>query len=237
MSARPALAIAVPRSEARERYGTSGDKKPAKDPKKPAADHSRSTARAPGRRLTQRADVEAAIAWRLDGIDQSDVDSIARRLRPLVDNFTDSRPEVAAVLAGLRRPGDRRAPWSLACAILAEAAVLSGDVAGFWQAGVEVLQAYRQSHRGRHDHRRALPVRENDSLDRLIAKHLRIEPAISSDKLFSDFVAMAGGVLVTLADFDTGRGELICQLDPDDEELTNISRKEFEQRMQRLAKR
>jgi hypothetical protein len=237
MSVHPALATAALRSEARECCGVSGNKKPTKDPKKPFADHSRSTARAPGRRLTQRADVEAAIAWRLDGIDQSDVDSIARRLRPLANDFTDSQPGVAAVLADLRLPGDRRAPWSLACAILAEAAVLSGDVAGFWQAGVEVLQAYRQSHRGRHDHRRAVPVREDDGLDRLIAKYLRIDPAISSKKLFGDFAAVAGGYHKVLADFDEGKDALACQLDPDDEELTNIGRKEFEQRMQRLAKR
>lgn len=226
MSALQAFAIAALRSVAPEYCEPSAGTKTARG----LTSGSSSTARDSGRCLVQRRDIDEAIRWRLRGLDEDDVAAIARRLRPLAADFTDRRREVAAVLAGLRRMGDRRAPWSLACAILAEEAALSGDVDGFWSAGLEVLNAQRQSRRGRHNHRNVRPA---DNLDRLIAKHL---PVVSAATMFDLFAEWAGGMLVTLADYDTSQEELICQLDPDYETLTNIGRAEFARRLQRCAK-
>lgn len=226
MSARPALAFAALRSVALEYCEPSAGTKPGRDLSK----GSRSTARDSGRHLVQRRDIEEAIRWRLRGLDEDDIAVIAERLHPLAADFTDRRREVAAALGWLRRKGDRRAPWSLACAILAEAAALRGDVDGFWSAGLEVLNARRQSHRGQHTHRNVRPA---DSLDRLIAKHL---PVVGAATMFDLFAEWAGGVLATLADYDVDRGELVCQLDPDDETLTNVGRAEFARRVQRCAK-
>jgi hypothetical protein len=230
MGAPHPLPASLPWSRPRKGIGSGDGRKPPKNAKKPPAEPLGSAAPVSGRRLVQRRDIEEAIRWRLRGLDEDDIAAIAGRLRPLAADFTDSRREVAVVLAGLRRPGDRRAPWSLACAVLAEAAASRGDVDGFWSAGLEVLNARRQSLCGRHNHRNVRPA---DSLDRLIVKHL---PVVGAATMFDLFAEWAGGVLATLADYDVGSGELVCQLDPDDETLTNVGRAEFARRVQRCEK-
>lgn len=222
--------LPLPASMPHPGIGSGDGSKPARSHKKSLAGGSSSTARVPGRSLVQRRDIEEAIRWRLRGLDEDDIAAIAERLQPLAADFTDRRREVAAVLAGLHRRGDRRAPWSLACAVLAEAAALRGDADQFWSAGIEVLNAQQQSRRGRHCHRNVRPA---DSLDRLIAKHL---PVVGAATMFDLFAEWAGGVLATLAEYDVGSGELVCQLDPDDETLTNVGRAEFARRVQRCAK-
>ena len=137
MGAALAMAPAVPQSGARacDDGGGKGGK-PSKGQKgsKPA-----------GRCRLTTADVAAAIAWRLDGIDAVEIDTLTEALRPLAADFRESRPEVVQVLADLRRPGDRRGAWSLANAILARDAERCGDVAEFILAGIAVIESMRRS--------------------------------------------------------------------------------------------
>lgn len=130
------MVAAAPRLRARACNGDGKSGKPSKGPKgsKPA-----------GRCRLTTADVAAAIAWRLDGIDAVEIDTLTKVLRPLAADFRESRPEVAQVLADLRRPGDRRGGWSLANAILARDAERCGDVAEFILAGIAVIESMRRS--------------------------------------------------------------------------------------------
>jgi hypothetical protein len=98
-----------------------------------------------GRCRLTTADVAAAIAWRLDGISAVEIATLTEALRPLAADFRESRPEVAQVLADLRRPGDRRGAWSLANAILARDAQRRGDVTEFILAGIAVIESMRRS--------------------------------------------------------------------------------------------
>lgn len=139
MGAALAIAAAAPRSGAREGAGISGPKKP------PAIRNS--TAGVSGRSLLTADDLRAAIAWRIEGIPRAEIEAIAAALRPLADDFREDRPAIAALLADLRRPGDRRDAWGLACAVLADDAARRGDLSGFWSAGFVVAEAARQGRR------------------------------------------------------------------------------------------
>jgi hypothetical protein len=96
MGAALAIAAAVPRSGTRARNGGGTDSKPSKGPQKP------------GKHLLNKSDVTAAVAWRLDGIPSAEVATLATMLRPFAGDFREARPEVARLLADMRRPGDRR---------------------------------------------------------------------------------------------------------------------------------
>lgn len=142
MGAPLAIASAVPRSRVRTCAGVGGKEKPASGPKRPPV-----TVGVPGRALLTADDIATAIAWRLEGIPAAEIEDIAAALRPLATDFREARPEVAAVLADLRRPGDRRDAWGLACAVLADDAHRRGDLSGFWSAGHVVAEAARQGRR------------------------------------------------------------------------------------------
>lgn len=230
------LPVPVPRSASREGLIGGSGGKPPRSGKKPAVDRSGSTAQVSGWRLPTHADIIVAIAWRLDGIPVADVGALADVLRPFADDFRESRPEVAAVLADIHRAGDRRSARTLTAAVLASDAEQRGDVAGFLLAGFEVLESFRQSNRGKHHNRKVIPLHRDDALDRLIRFYLNIDPNIACVKLFDDFKAMAGGLHKVLADFDPGKDELVCQLNPKATMLTNITSGEFGRRMRRLRK-
>lgn len=138
------------------------------------------------------------------------------------------------MLADLHRPGDQRKPWSLTAAVLARDAERRGDIAGFLLAGFEVLDSFQQSQRGKHHSRTVISLHQDDALDALIRYYLAIDSDISCIKLFTDFKAMAGGFHEVLVEFDENRGELVCQLNPKVETLTNITSGDFGRRMRLL---
>lgn len=235
MGAAAQFATAMPRSGPREGIDSSNDRKPAKGAGKPAAECSGSTARASGRCVLSEPDIEDALRWRLGGIPETMVWAVAERLLPFADDFREDRPEIATVLPGLRRVGDRRSPWSFAVAILADAAARRGDVRDYWRFGIEAVLAHRQAKRGSHDNHAQGPI--DDALDELIATYLKADPEIAVDTLFVDFIAMAGGFHRTIADFDEDGDELVCQLTPDDIRLTNVDRNEFARRVEKMRAR
>jgi hypothetical protein len=101
------------------------------------------------RRLVTRADIEAAIQWRFDGIPEDELTGMMIAGRQIFEthdgDITDSAPAVAALLEQLARPGDRRSPWSLLCALLYR--VADGQTAT--SAGFEVAVAWQTSRRGK----------------------------------------------------------------------------------------
>lgn len=200
----------------------------AKSPKKPPARKGRATKRLSGRSLLTQGDIEAAVDWRLAGISATEIDAIARALDQFAADFREDRPEVAAALADLRRPGDRRDPWSLACAVLAADAMLRSDAEIFFAAGFEVVGALRQSRRGQHHNRAGRPL---DALDTLIAAE-----SMPSACMFAEFASLAEPDHDVLYGFDEDDSALICRLDPEDARLTRIGWDEFNRRVDRLKR-
>lgn len=207
MGAPLAMAAAVPRSGARACNGGGTDRKPPKGPKgsKPA-----------GRCRLTTADVAAAIAWRLDGISAVEIVTLTEALRPLAADFRESRPEVAQVLADLRRPGDRRDAWSLANAILARDARKLGDVEGFLLSGFAVIEAMRQGRRS---------DRSRSPLTTPMREFKRAHPDSSPDEAFGAFC--------------TGECGAVADYRPDDDALqvagwSLVTRETFVRQYRRL---
>ena len=164
MGTRLATAITMTRLDTRQGADSGKGLKSRQQPKKPVKNVSRETARLP-RALMQPADILAAIAWRLDGIPAGDVEVLALALRPLAPEFHEDRSEVAAILDDLHYPNDRRAAWSLACAVLADDAGQRRDWSMCWAAGFEVMKALLQGQRGSHGNRQTTVATPDDELD------------------------------------------------------------------------
>ena len=224
MGAALATINAVPRSGARECQSSGGAGKPAK-----AAKKAPTPAAGTGTLLTAD-DIAAAVAWRTDGIGTDEIAALAATLRPYASDFRASRPDVAAILGDLRRPGDRRGPWSLACALLALDARRRGDVDSFWAAGLEVVKSMQQGRRGSHGNRITQPV---DALDALITAEIRETPGLTASAMFDRCAARAGVFQEVLIEYVKARDELVCQLAPGAESFTDIGRAEFERRVRR----
>lgn len=234
MPAINALSFAMAQIQAAEYQEKTGNKKRAKTRRKPLGEENRSTVRASAKHLLQEADVLAAVRWRLAGVPTEDVESLAEVLQPLARDFREDRPEVMVILSDLRYPGDRRGAWTLACAVLAQDAASRNDFRTFWAAGVEVVKAMQQGRRGTHGNRVAVIV---DALDDLISAHLANTPHITANVLFDRFTGLAGMCHEVLADVDHDRDELVCQLDPENQQLSNITRADFARRVERASKR
>lgn len=224
MGAALATINAAPRSGAREPRDSSGAGKPSK-----AAPKAPTPAVGTGTLLTAD-DIAAAVAWRTDGIGTDEIAALAATLRPYASDFRASRPDVAAILGDLRRPGDRRGPWSLACALLALDARRRGDVDGFWAAGLEVVKSMQQGRRGSHGNRIASQA---DALDALIAAEIRENRGLTASAMFDRCAARASVLQDVLIEYAKERNELVCQLSPEAESFTDIDRAEFERRVRR----
>lgn len=231
MGGRLAPAAAIQRSAMAECQGGGLSQEAPPSEAQPLRGEFSSTEKRSGRRLRQEADIRSAINWRLRGVPTGDMEVLAEALRPLAEDFREDRAELEAIIGDLRYPGDRRAGWSLACAILAYDADRRGDMLLFFKAGFEVAKAMDQSRRGHHHNRQR--ISPPDALDALIAEHLKNHPSISVGALFKHFSEMAGSVHEVLADFDPEAHELVCQLDLDDERLTNVGDAEFTRRVRR----
>ncbi|MFA7268720.1 MAG: hypothetical protein WC073_05200 [Sterolibacterium sp.] len=200
-------------------------------PKTPISEQSSVKARLP-RCLLQPADIGSAIAWRLENMPAGDVEALVLVLRPLAADFREDNPKVAAILRDLHYPNDRRGAWSLACAVLADDGGRRKDWSMFWAAGFEVMKALQQGQRGSHGNRRAISEAPADELDAELAEYLADQPAIGADALFD--VATGFSAVVEI---DYNKDELVCQLDSDDEKLTNVGRAEFKKREERIRQR
>lgn len=207
-----------------------GEKSP-RIAKTPAFEQKPLTAPVSGRCLLTEADVRAAIDWRLSEVPAGDVDALTIVLRPLAGDFREDRAEVAAVVADLRYPGDRRSAWSLVCAVLALDAAGRHEPATFWAAGLEVVRSLQQGQRGRHFNRQAAPA--PDALDHQIAEFLADHPDASANTVFDCFAEVANGRHQILIEFDEGKDELVCLLGIDADALTNVGRDEFYRRVRR----
>ena len=192
MGAPLAMASAVPRSRARICAGVGDNEKPASGPKRPPENRNRSTAGVPGRALLAADDLRAAIAWRIEGIPATEIEAIAAALRPLAADFRETRPEVAAVLADLRRPGDRRGAWSLACAVLARDAEMRGDMYQFAAAVAVLASSIDQRDRSSGDRSPLTP---------LMRDFKENHPGLTSEQAFAHFAALGGAEHEVIAGF------------------------------------
>lgn len=226
-----ALSLAIAQLSPRQGRELGGQEKPLKSRRKPVADENRSTTRVTARRLLTEADVLEAIRWRLTSVPDGDVLALAEVLRPLADDFREDRKEVVSIIGDLRYRNDRRAGWSLACAILAHDAASSDDLSLFWAAGVEVIQAMNQGRRGTHHNRKI--IHTPDALDELIAVHRKKYPNITASALFDHF-AKTAVLCNVIADYDADADTLVCQLNPRSEQLTDVTRNELARRFNRI---
>ena len=192
MGAPLSVAAAAPQSGAREGEGVGGAPKPVSGPKKPPANRIRSTAGVSGRSLLSVDDLRAAIAWRIEGIPATEIEAIAVALRPLAADFREARPEVAAVLADLRRPGDRRGAWSLACAILAQDAEMRGDMYQFAAAVAVLASSLDQRDRSIGDRSPLTPLMRDFKTSR---------PGMKSEQAFAYFAMLCSGSHEVIAGF------------------------------------
>jgi hypothetical protein len=192
MGAALAIAAAAPRSVVREGASIGGTRKPASGPKTPPANRNRSTAGISGRSLLTADDLRAAIAWRIDGIPAIEIEAIATALRPLAADFRETRPEVAAVLADLRRPGDRRGAWSLACAVLARDAEMRCDLYQFAAAVAVLASSLDQRDRS---------IGDRSPLTPLMRDLKKSRPGLKSDQAFAYFAGLCSGSHEVIAGF------------------------------------
>lgn len=231
MGAALPIRSAMQRSDAQEYEGKGAPTKSHSGPEKRRQQRNASTARPSGSTVLSREDITAAIAWRLEGIQAVELDEIANLVLPFSEGFSASRPEVASLLDDMRRPGDRRSAWSLACAVLARDAERGGDGNLFWAAGIEVVKSLQQGRRGSHHNRQSAPA--PDALDALIAQYLGNHAGAGADGVFDHFKGVAGSHHEVLIEFDAEKDELVCELGPDGA-LTNVGRCEFARRARRL---
>lgn len=184
------------------------------------------------KRLAREADIIEAAEWCLANIPPSDVQVLASILRPLTDNFAEDRAEVATILKDLRYPRNRKSSWSLACAVLALDAWYRSDTATFWAAGIEVLKAMQQGRRGTHHNRN---IHIADQLDNCIVEYLSDFPRATPAEIFLSFSDIAGCCHEVIIEHEQDTDELVCQLDQDSENLTNVGREEFSRRVRRAT--
>lgn len=188
----------------------------------PKENRNRSTKRPAVRCLNRPDDIEAAIDWRLAGLSIAELEAIADALRPFADDFREDRPEVAALLADLHQPGDRRSEWSLACAVLAWDSLRRWDILTFGITIAEVASAMRQSKRGQ---------KRGSPLTPIIEEFRRNQPGATSEQAFEHFIGIAeasGNSHEVIADYSPVRDSLILHDGPE------ISRESFCRQYRRI---
>lgn len=149
-----------------------------------AASSKKSATARQSRRVPTDEDILDAAHWRLAGWSTDAVEAATERIAGLVDRkipLDTAEPQVAESLAHFDH--DRRDPWSALCAIAALFADGQGDQRLFLAAGFEVLQAFRQSTRGRRH--------GADALTQIITGLVHHEDA-TADAIFDVLAAAAG---------------------------------------------
>lgn len=99
-------------------------------------------------RLPSDSEIHAAALWRLAEFPQDVIEDGTDSLAQLLEQgipFDSSAPEVADLLAALKRPGDRRNPWTALMALAVMLADVRGDACLFYRTGAEIVTAWRNS--------------------------------------------------------------------------------------------
>lgn len=185
-------------------------------------------------RVVSDADIHEACLWRLAEFPPDVRDASTARVAQLVQSgipLASDQPEIAAAMSGLKRPGDRRNEWTALMAIAALYADSQGHARLFLLAGFEVLKSRGQARRGSHTNRRRHVA---DALDAAISEYLADLPAATGAEIFDSFADIAWSSHPVIVEHDHDKGELVCQLDPNDEKLTNVGRDEFSKRVRKL---
>ena len=186
-------------------------------------------------RIVSDNDIFEACLWRLAGCQAEVIEASTARVAKFIKSgvpLESDQPEVAAAMAALKRPGDRRSGWSALMAVTALYADSQGYARLFLVAGFEAVKASQQGKRGSHNNRRMCA---RDSMDDHIKEFLASDPAASTSEIFQHFADIACSSDPVFIEYDHGKDELVCQLDPDDEKLTNVSREEFARRVRRAT--
>lgn len=182
--------------------------------------------------MTKAEDILKAADWCLFNVPPDVVSEMALLLRPYANDFTEDRPEVAAILKDLRYPRNRKSSWSLACAIIVRDSWDSSDLSTFWAAGIEVLKAWQQGKRGGHHNRNTYSP---DALDSCIAEYLADHPSATPEQIFLSFTGLANSLHAVIVEHECDSDELVCQLVEDSDTLTNVGRDEFKRRVRRAT--
>lgn len=93
-------------------------------------------------------DIHEAALWRLAGFPAEVIDASTARVAQLIKSgvpLESAQPEVAAAMAALKRPGDRRGEWTALMAVVALYADSQGFTRLFLIAGFEVVTAWRNA--------------------------------------------------------------------------------------------
>ena len=186
-------------------------------------------------RVVSDADIHEACLWRLADFPDDVIEASTQRVGQLIKigiPLESSHPEVARAMVTLKRPGDRRNEWTALMAIAALYADSQGHARLFLLSGFEVLKASQQARRGSHTNRRRHVA---DAIDAAITEYLGDFPAATDTEIFDSFAGIACSSHPVIVDHDQDKGELVCQLDPNDEKLTNVGRDEFSKRVRRCA--
>ena len=99
-------------------------------------------------RVISDSDINEACLWRLAEFSADSVESSTMRVAQLVEAdviLTSDQPEVAAAMATLKRPGDRRGEWTALMAVIALYADSQGYARLFLVAGFEVVTAWKNA--------------------------------------------------------------------------------------------
>ena len=168
--------------------------------------------------------------WRLAGWPADEVDAAVAPLAWLLKqspSLDTAHPGVAAVLASLDRPGDRRGPWTALCALAVFWAEAHDDQVLYHRAGFEVLASYRQAMRGHQ-----APVA--DALDELMTSYLRLHPATTALQLFEHCKSLAAVYMVVEG---ADNASLTYRVAPTSSRLKTLRWGAFKVRVSRIRKR
>lgn len=178
-----------------------------------------------------RADLHAARAWRLRGIDHETAQKAAGAIFTLVDVGMGAIPPESAMEAILEGFGVKHGGKVVTMfhALLSIGAESAGAWHGFYPSAYLVFEAYRQANR-------ATGRRHLDALDHRILAYL-MEGIDAPAEIWRDLLRHAyNGCDDTIADYDQSCAVLIFQASTTSAELTDIRFDAFRRRVQRLKK-
>lgn len=171
------------------------------------------------RRLIADQDILAAARWRLEGWTAQEVEAATENAARLVANPGAYAPQQ------FQRPGDRRDPWTAACALMALHAQTTGDRDLFLRAGVEIIQAWRNSMARK-------PGAVRSTLAAMMAIFQANQPHAQAGEYF-DLLASLAGIDPAIADFDQAE-QVLTYADRD--RLVDVHRDSFARQFRRVKK-
>jgi len=181
------------------------------------------------RRLIADGDIHDAAMWRLAGFQPDAIEAATARVERLIASgipLDSERPEVAAALASLERPGDRRNAWSALMAVVALWADAHCNERLFLLSGFEVVTAWRNGQTKSTGMPKGL-------LSEMMVQYRANQPGASADDLFDRLAGMAG-IDPMIVDYDAERDVLTYE---DRGRLHDVSRASFGRQFRRAQPR